>query len=292
MYKEIIHNCYLCGSDSYKVRSGSVRDHEDIKILECNHCSLVYLSSMEHIKPGHYENSGMHDDNEPDIEKWIKTTSFDDERRFNFMKEAITNNTLLDFGCGTGNFLNIAKAYAKEVTGIELEKDLQPFFKKNNLNVFKSLDDAKKTNQKWDVITSFHVVEHLRDPRNILEQLSCLLTDDGKLIIEVPNANDALLTLYDNEAFQNFTYWSQHLFLFNQSTISDLVKQTGLKLDWVKHIQRYPLSNHLHWLATGNPAGHTKWKFMNSEKLNLEYENKLASVGMTDTIIAGISKKT
>ena len=160
----------------------------------------------------------MHDNNEPDIETWIKTTSVDDERRLNFMKEVITNKTLLDFGCGTGNFLNIAKAYAKEVTGIELEKDLQPFFEKNNLNVFTSLDDAKKINKKWDVITSFHVVEHLHDPRNILEQLSCLLSDDGKLIIEVPNANDALLTLYDNEAFQNFTYWSQHLFLFNQNT--------------------------------------------------------------------------
>ena len=123
-----------------------------------------------------------------------------------------------------------------------------------------------------------------------MAELGCLLSDEGKLIIEVPNSNNALLTLYNNEAFQDFSYWNQHLYLFNQNTISDLVKQACLKLDWVKHVQRYPLSNHLHWLATGNPVGHIKWGFMNNTRLNSEYE--LVSIGMTDTIIAAESKKT
>jgi hypothetical protein len=110
------------------------------------------------------------------------------------------------------------------------------------------------------------------------------------MIIEVPNSDDALLTLYENYAFQNFTYWSQHLFLFNAKNMTDLIKQAGLKLNWIKHIQRYPLSNHLYWLSKNKPGGHKKWSFLNNKKLNAEYENQLASIGKTDTIIVGISK--
>ena len=291
MDNKINKTCYLCGSIDFIVRPGTVRDGKGIKVLECTNCSLVCLSSSDHIKSDHYENSGMHDNIEPDIGSWVNTTRADDERRFNFMKEVMVNKAVLDFGCGSGSFLNLAKSCAKEVDGIELEKASQPFFKENNLNVFLNIDAAKDANKKWDVITSFHVVEHLSDPIDILAELGCLLSDEGKIVIEVPNSNDALLTLYNNEAFQNFSYWIQHLYLYNQNTISDLVKQAGLRLDWVKHVQRYPLSNHLHWLATGSPAGHVKWGFMNNKRLNSDYENELASLGITDTIIAGASKK-
>jgi hypothetical protein len=69
-----------------------------------------------------------------------------------------------------------------------------------------------------------------------------------------------------------------------------LIKQAGLKLTWIKHIQRYPLSNHLYWLSEEKPSGDKKWNFINNDKLNAEYENQLAAIGKTDTIIAGISK--
>jgi len=291
MDNKVKQACYLCGNESFAVRPGSVRDAKDIEVLECTNCTLVCLSSLNHIKSDHYENSGMHDGAEPDIGSWVKATRVDDERRFNFVKEEICNKKVLDFGCGTGSFLNLAKACANEVAGIELEKALQPFFKENDLNVFLNLEAASKAKQKWDVITAFHVVEHLSDPKETLAELGCLLADEGKLIIEVPNANDALLTLYNNEGFQNFSYWSQHLYLYNQNTINELVRQAGLRLDWVKHVQRYPLSNHLHWLASGKQGGHIKWGFMNNKRLNSEYENELGSLGITDTIIAGVSKK-
>ena len=72
--------------------------------------------------------------------------------------------------------------------------------------------------------------------------------------------------------------------------MTELIKQAGLKLNWTKHVQRYPLSNHLYWLAKGRPGGHQKWDFLDNIKLNAEYENQLALIGKTDTIIVGISK--
>jgi len=61
-------SCYLCKSDKYNERTGSVRDNSNINILECSDCGLVYLSSSNHIQDGHYEESGMHDDEVPDID--------------------------------------------------------------------------------------------------------------------------------------------------------------------------------------------------------------------------------
>ena len=219
----------------------------------------------------------------------MKDTQIDDKRRYEFLKEKVTNQDVLDFGCGIGGFLDYTKQIAKSVVGIELEEALQASFKSRELTVFRNINYAKESGNKWDLITAFHVIEHLKDPVEMIKELSTLLNEEGEMIIEVPSSEDALLSLYNSSQFQNFTYWSQHLFLFNQRTIHLLVEKTGLKLNWIKHIQRYPLSNHLYWLSKGKPGGHKKLAFMYDNSLNEKYEQQLASLGLTDTIILGVS---
>ena len=172
-------SCYLCKSDKYNKRTGTVRDNPSIDILECSDCGLVYLSSLTHLQDGHYEESGMHEGKMPDIDSWLKETGVDDKRRYAFNKEKITNKTVLDFGCGIGGFLDLAKKTASSVSGIELEKALQPSFKQRDLNVFESLSTAQEENKKYDIITAFHVVEHLHDPISTLSSLSQLLAEEG-----------------------------------------------------------------------------------------------------------------
>ena len=152
------------------------------------------------------------------------------------------------------------------------------------------MKEAQKQSKKYGIITAFHVVEHLKNPKEILKDLSQLLTENGEMIVDVPNSDDALLTLYESNDFQNFTYWSQHLFLFNEKTMTELIKQAGLKFNWIKYVQRYPLSNHLYWLAKGKPGGHQVFGCLNNDKLDQEYEHQLAAISKTDTIIVGISK--
>ena len=282
-------SCYLCGSNEYITRQGSVRDKPEIKILECVDCGLVYLSTFKHIETNHYEESGIHNGNEPDIKLWLKETEDDDLRRYHFVKNKISNKNIMDFGCGAGGFLDNAKSLANKAVGVELEKALQPSFKARGLMVYPNVQSAKICGDKWDLITAFHVIEHLSTPREMLIELSELLSADGEIIIEVPNSEDALLVLYENKEFQNFTYWSQHLFLFNENTLNELIKQANLKVKWIKHVQRYPLSNHLYWMSKGAPGGHKIWSHMNNDRLDSEYENMLAANGKTDTITACIS---
>jgi len=56
------NQCYLCGSADLYNRPGSVRDNKNISLLECNNCSLVFLTSFDHIMDNAYSDGIMHND--------------------------------------------------------------------------------------------------------------------------------------------------------------------------------------------------------------------------------------
>jgi 2-polyprenyl-3-methyl-5-hydroxy-6-metoxy-1,4-benzoquinol methylase len=284
--------CYLCGSVEFSKKPGRVRDRSELKILECASCGLVFLSSFEHITDGFYENSEMHGQELLEVQPWLKETEQDDERRFQHLKSVLPNKMLLEFGCGAGGFLLKARELAETVHGIELEKRLSDHYKKHGLSVFQNLSEIpmERKERKYDIIAMFHVLEHIPAPKSILVELSKFLADNGQIIVEVPNADDALLTLYNSIPFSNFTYWSCHLFLYTAKTLEILFTQIKLKTNYIKQVQRYPLSNHLYWLANGKPGGHQKWHFLDSPEIHSVYEKQLASIGKCDTIIASFSK--
>lgn len=243
------------------MRSGKVRDDYKAEIRECK-CGLVYLAN---VKSCNYEKSEMR------VNDSLEEVQRDDLRRFEYVRGAIRNKNVLDFGCGLGGFIAHVETIANRVCGVEADKHLI------GGNVYKSI---KEVEGRFDVITAWHVIEHLPDPIKTLKELKEKLT--GYLYIEVPNADDALLTLYQNKAFSEFTYWSCHLHLFNSNTLRSLLQKANLEIDYIEHIQRYPLSNHLYWLANGKAGGHKIWPSLDSK----DYEHNLAKLGMTDTLIA------
>jgi 2-polyprenyl-3-methyl-5-hydroxy-6-metoxy-1,4-benzoquinol methylase len=280
--------CYLCGSEHFFNRKGTVRDNPALGIRECSACGLVALSAVDHIGSGHYEGSGMHGDAPPPVESWLRATEQDDQRRFEMLKVSLADKRVLDFGCGAGGFLSKARASARDVCGIEPERRIQEYWD-GKIPLHSSLDAVAG---EFDLITAFHVIEHLVDPRTMLRDLAGRLASGGRLVVEVPNSDDALLTLYQCEPFQRFTYWSQHLFLFNASTLRTLALQAGLRVVAIEQYQRYPLSNHLHWLSHGLPGGHQKWSFLDSPALDQDYAAALAALGKCDTLIAYLETET
>ncbi len=278
--------CYVCKHPDFRVRKGAVRDNPALQILEGANCGLVPLSSLDHIQAGHYENSGMHRDDWPSIETWLRETEQDDQRRFDMLKTALVNRKVLDFGCGAAGFVRKAESLAAEVAGVEPERRVREHWG-DAIALYGSLEDAGGGD---DLITAFHVIEHLPDPGAMLKKLAALLKDRGRLVIEVPSSDDVLLTLYDSDAFQRFTYWSQHLFLFNAETLRRLAVQAGLRVVSIQQFQRYPLSNHLHWLSRQQPGGHQHWSFLDSPALIEAYAASLAAVGKGDTLIAHLER--
>ena len=274
--------CYLCHHPDLQPRKGVVRDNPVLRVLECTTCGLVTLNSFDHIRAGHYEQSGMHESQSHSIEAWLHDTEMDDQRRFEMLKSLLPNRKVLDFGCGAAGFARKVSSLASEVAGVEPERRVREHWGKA-IALYSTLEEA---GLGYDLITAFHVIEHLPDPRAMLTELAARLNNQGRLVIEVPSSEDALLTLYDNHAFQRYTYWSQHLYLFNVETLRQLATQAGLRVVSIQQFQRYPLSNHLYWLSRHQPGGHKHWAFLDNPALNEAYAASLAATGKCDTLIA------
>lgn len=282
------NECYLCSSENHKKREGKVRNHSNVAVLECENCSLVFLSSFAHINKEFYKKGVMHLG--ADSYKWQEITHNDDLRRFIFLnkKNKIKNSAILDFGAGNAAFLMLSKPTANKVVGLEIDETVKEYYKENDIEF---ISELSQTESKFDLITMFHVLEHLPDPKETLQEMTSKLKENGELIIEVPNSKDALITVFNNKGFKNFTYWGCHLFLFNEGTLKKLFEDSPYKINCIKHVQRYGVANHLHWLIKNLPNGHNIWKKLDIKPLNKIYEKILSFFKITDTIVISVSLK-
>ncbi len=277
--------CYLCKKAHIRTFNGSVRDKPELRILQCRECGLIFLDSFDHIKSRFYENSRMHQD--PLGEKSDYEHEKDENRRFEYCRPLINGKALLDIGCAHGGFLLKCRPFCQHIAGIDPDLSFQPIYSRHDLIVYHEIEAVPST-ETYDLITIFHVLEHLPDPIDTLTSLIHLLNPGGKILIEVPNSDDALIKLYKNKGFLNF-FWSCHLYLFNMKNLKIIVERAGFKIEYTRQIQRYTPSNHLFWLSENQPGGHANWHFLDSPDLSEAYENRLASLGMCDTLLSLIS---
>ena len=222
--------------------------------------------------------------------KKINLTKLEDaNRRLYQFKKYLRKKNILDYGCSTGDFLakinNTKNKFGVEVNISNINyirKHLPKINVKNNIRLF---------NIKFDVITLFHVLEHLPYQVKTLKEIKTKLKSSGKLIIEVPHANDFLISKLNHEAFKNFTLWEQHLILHTEKSLKKILIKSGFKKVKIIFFQRYGLDNHLGWILDNKPGGHIRYKSIFSDKINKEYKSKLSKIKCSDTLIAIASLK-
>lgn len=143
-----------------------------------------------------------------------------------------TRNRLLDFGAGTGDFLQVAKNNGWEVGGVEPNVQARKLAKDKGLDLLPSLEDFKQ--EQFDVITLWHVLEHVPNLKECLEQLQDLLKPGGIIVVALPNYKS-----WDAKKYKEF--WAaydvpRHLWHFDRTAMKDLFpksfKQTKTKPMW------------------------------------------------------------
>jgi 2-polyprenyl-3-methyl-5-hydroxy-6-metoxy-1,4-benzoquinol methylase len=157
--------------------------------------------------------------------------------------------TVLDIGCGQGDFLWQARQRGWSAQGSEFSTAAAALCRKRGLSVTqRPLSQAGFTPASFDVITAFEVLEHVNDPSELISSVRFLLRPGGLFYLTTPNF-DSLLRFAEGEKFKMLCY-PEHLCFYTKSSLSNLarlhnfrllrLRTTGLDLSRAKNLARGP----------------------------------------------------
>ena len=146
---------------------------------------------------------------------------------FNQNSSSRSEKNILDVGAGTGDFLKVCKDDSWNVFGVEPDLGARNIASKKGIILLEDLSKIK--NKQFDIITLWHVLEHVENLEEYISTLKSLLTKDGKLIIAVPNYKS-----YDAKYYKEF--WAafdvpRHLWHFSQTSISKLFSKEDMMVE-------------------------------------------------------------
>ena len=198
------------------------------------------------------------------------------------------NMRVLEIGSATGYLLDTLKGEGRTVTGVEPGDAFRSYANSIGIETHPGIESVVE--QQFDLILSYYVVEHLRDPVEQIGEWFDLLEPGGHLAIEVPNVDDALVRYYQVEAFDRFYWQRAHYFNYSHKTLTGVLNKVGFDKIETVPVQRYDISNHIHWLKEGKPGGKARYVDLLDERVNEEYARVLRDQWYCDTVFAVATK--
>ncbi|WP_404423343.1 class I SAM-dependent methyltransferase [Thalassospira australica] len=284
---DVLCDLGICDASAVEHFHKGVRDRDDIDVLLCQKSGALFLNRVDHMDMAYY-NSKQPTHKFGTSKRQIISTNDDTQRRYNQFSNLVRGKNWLEVGAGSGAMLDVFAPLVAEYAAVEPQEQAASFLREIGHPVYQDIKDVPAGT--YDVITLFHVFEHLNSPLEMLKNLINIMPINGRLIIEVPHARDMLISFAGCKSFHNHTFWSEHLFLHTRDTLGALAIAAGFKITSIQGVQRYPVSNHLYWLAKGKPAGHVTWNMLTDRELDSSYESVLAKLDLTDTLIMDLSK--
>ncbi|TXK21584.1 class I SAM-dependent methyltransferase, partial [Pontibacter qinzhouensis] len=232
--------CPVCGKQEFKnflVVTDNAVSKESFVIVECENCTFKFTNprpSEEHI--GKYYESEEYISHS-NIKTGIINRAYHVVRSITTRQKvelinryATAKGSILDYGCGTGVFLTACKKDGWEIRGVEPNEKAREIATKSTASIIApSLTEIE--GEKYEVITLWHVLEHIHKLNETMDQILSLLQEDGTLIIAVPNADS-------HDAQQYKENWAaydvpRHLYHFTQQTMKRFLKKHKMKLEEV-----------------------------------------------------------
>ncbi|MFK7953350.1 MAG: class I SAM-dependent methyltransferase [Ekhidna sp.] len=237
MYTKL-EKCPSCGHPKFKnhiICEDHTVSNESFALVKCDNCELVftnprpsiesissYYQSDQYISHTDKANSAIHL-----VYKLVREYTL--SQKLKLISSYKKKGTILDYGTGTGDFLE--KCFKNNWTTFGYEPDLDA------LKIAKSKGKSEfieslPTKSKVDIITAWHVIEHVYELVDTIRNLKKSLNDDGYMFIALPNIES-----FDAKEYQEF--WAaydvpRHLYHFSQSSFKQLLGQEKLKLIDVK----------------------------------------------------------
>jgi len=234
----VISNCPICNHNSF-TKELDVKDHmisgEDFVINSCDSCGFWFTNPIPNEdKIGLYyksEDYVSHSSTKKGVVNWLygvvrKRTL---KQKVALVDSLAAGKKVVDYGCGTGHFVNELLKNNFDAIGFEPDAEAR-LFAKNHLGLLnESLEHFDRIeSDSLDVVTMWHVLEHVYHLRQDLATVVSKIRPNGFLVVAVPNRNS-------HDAISYGDKWAafdvpRHLYHFTPNDIKRLVQQYDLEL--------------------------------------------------------------
>ena len=236
--------CRLCASDCTKflllsenIHGRHLLSHETFGVYACQACGVIFTDVKiddnfysKYYLPDYY-NEGPENLFVKSPMALLRKISYSRRQRL-IKRYSPLGKTVLEIGCGKGDFLAFLPAFYKKY-GVEINPSGYEYVQKHypDISIFNkkiSEDALPGREQKYDIIGLWHVFEHLDNPNSFLKTIKNILSPNGILVFDIPNA--ASLGFRWTKKFWFHLDTPRHLFLYDRKCIQGLMKKHDLKI--------------------------------------------------------------
>lgn len=230
------NNCPYCKSQN-TTQYLKLRDYfltqEEFEIWECADCRLLFTTPRpdEHSIGKYYKSDDYlsHNEHKKGFVPWVynQVKKVNIKRKFKIAfgssRHGNEKPRLLDYGCGVGDFLLYSKNNGCEISGCDLSEDARKFAsEKLGVQITEPAKLTSLPDRQFDVITLWHVFEHVAELETLSKELHRLIADNGKLVVAVPNYKS-----YDAQYYED--KWAaydvpRHLNHFHRESLESVMK--------------------------------------------------------------------
>ena len=216
-------NCIICQSNNIE----EIYKDTNLGFCKCNDCGVFFKKKMPTIE----ELTKIYNDFYVIDNNNLVSIAMETNKNVlkHYAKYILNNNktinNVLDIGCGSGAFLKEIRDLNENIIleGLEFDEKARKVANKE----FTVYENLSEINNKHDLVTMIEVVEHLTEPKKVIEELYCNLDENGKIIITTPNIN-SLRSKIRKEHYSEINK-PFHLVLFSESSLKILLEDAGFK---------------------------------------------------------------
>jgi len=264
-------DCCVCGSTNASL-IGKGEDFEyhtsadTFFAMQCDSCNLVYLdprpaaSEFETIYPPTYHAFDFSKKEFGFV--YNVRCRLEARRSLNRSRHLKDNARILDVGCGDGFHLRLLRQYGNKtwkLEGVDLDQKAVKAATKAGLDVHLGrVQDVNLPERSYDMVFMIQTIEHLEDPRQVLETIFGLLREGGQLIIVTDNTGSIDFNWFKRGHWGGY-HFPRHFNLFNRNSLSKLAQEVGYDVkdlttivspvNWVYSIHNYLVDHKMpQWL--------------------------------------------
>jgi 2-polyprenyl-3-methyl-5-hydroxy-6-metoxy-1,4-benzoquinol methylase len=233
------YNCLLCNAENHTVLHNRARHNKTVLNYICENCGFVFILprlSSEDLDLLYKENTFSKNErgvSAPDDKKFSQCENIARTRLeilidiFEQKNIWPSNNykSVLEVGCGTASFLRLMRGCGWDVLGLEPDITYaQASAERYNIEIRTEFISDLTIQRKFDLIASFHVIEHVDDPNLFLTSLHEYLSDDGYLFLECPSIDK-----WYGDSIEHF-FWDVHINTFSRKTLLAFLAKAGFQI--------------------------------------------------------------